>query len=111
MSDEQLIPDDEWKERFGWSADENGDWRLLEDTMAISLLSRIGEQFVWSQEDGDDGGYRIAPGMTGHAPGYYLCDRARRPGDEVWDPVIRIIDAFESIVVCGARIGLEPPGC
>lgn len=70
MSDEQLIPEYEWSERFGWSKNDDGDWRLLEDTVAIrSLLSRIGEQFVWSQEDGDDGGYRITPGMTGHALG------------------------------------------
>jgi hypothetical protein len=81
--DEKHISEDQWAERFGWSSDELGNSQLLEDTpVNRMLLGRIGARFVWSQQDGDDGGYEIVAGMTTQAHGYYLCDHPRRDGDE-----------------------------
>jgi hypothetical protein len=80
---ERLMPDDEWAEKFGWSEDEYGDQQVLGDSADIRmLLRRIGTEYVWSQQDRDDGGYEIVPGMTSQAHCYYLCDRARGPEDE-----------------------------
>jgi hypothetical protein len=76
------ITEDEWDDKFGWSPDVAGDCNLLENTGLIRrLLARIGEQFVWSQQDGEGGGYEIVPGMSRGAIGYYLCDRPRSPED------------------------------
>ena len=84
MSDkQQMIDEDEWADRFGWSVNRGNVSNLLEDSEDVRmLLGRIGEQYVWSQQDADNGGYQIVAGMTDQAIGFYLCDRPRGPGDE-----------------------------
>jgi hypothetical protein len=77
------ITEDEWDSKFVWSPDASGECNLLENTGLIRrLLLRIGEQFVWSQQDGEDNGYEIVPGITYSAIGFYLCDVARSAEDE-----------------------------
>jgi hypothetical protein len=78
------MTEDEWDSKFHWSEDAAGECNLLENTgLMRRLLGRIGEQFVWSQQDGADNGYEIVPGITSSAIGFYLCDVARRtPEDE-----------------------------
>ena len=81
----QLLNEDEWAARFGWSANEGKVSNLLsvDDEDICMLLRRVGEQFVWSQQDRDNGGLEIVPGMTPCANGYYLTDRPRlTPDDE-----------------------------
>ena len=82
MSDkQQMIDEDEWADRFGWSVNRGNVSNLLEDSEDVRmLLGRIGEQYVWSQQDADDGGYQIVAGMTDQAIGFYLCDRHAAPG-------------------------------
>jgi hypothetical protein len=86
MSDgsEIRLTEDEWADRFGWSVNEGNVSNLLEDSEDnVMMLTRIGVAYVWSQQDGEDGGYEIVPGMTSQAIGYYLCDRPRvTPADE-----------------------------
>lgn len=88
--DEQHITDEEWADRFGWSVDDTNTANLLENTQTNRmLLARIGVQFVWSQQDRDDGGYEIVGGMTPNAIGFYLTDRPRSTPDD--ENVIGII--------------------
>ena len=62
--------EDECDERFQCSVDENSESNLLSDSNEVRhLLRRIGVQFVWSQQDGDDGGCQIVPGMTARVMG------------------------------------------
>jgi hypothetical protein len=77
------ITEDEWDSKFVWSPDVGGDCNLLEATgLMRRLLGRIGERFVWSQLDGEDGGYEIVPGLSVDGVGFYLCDVARTAEDE-----------------------------
>ncbi len=81
----QLLTEDEWAVRFGWSANAGKVSNLLsvDDEDICMLLQRVGERFVWSQQDRDNGGLEIVPGMTSSANGYYLTDRPRlTPDDE-----------------------------
>ena len=88
--DEQHITDEEWADRFGWSVDDTNTANLLENTQTNRmLLARIGVQFVWSQQDRDDGEYEIVGGMTPNAIGFYLTDRPRSTPDD--ENVIGII--------------------
>jgi hypothetical protein len=93
MSDDDNViklADDEWADRFGWSSNEGKVSNLLEDTEDNRmLLSRIGIAYVWSQQDGEAGGFEIVPGMNDDAIGYYLCDKPRTTPDD--ERVIGII--------------------
>ena len=84
------LTDDEWSDRFAWSTDEAVDCSLLENSSNNRmLLRRIGDEYVWSQQDGEDGGYEIVPGMNLGAIGYYLCDKPRTTAED--ERVIGII--------------------
>lgn len=55
---EKILTEGEWDAKFGWSSDEDGDSNVLDadDEAICMLLRRVGVQFVWSQQDRDDGG-------------------------------------------------------